>query len=452
MEILRNVNDGYVSMLGINPIDVTKSYRWNKLITSIDIDDGKVMFNGLTRAIVFLNNSELESICDIKTYAFLYRAYFLVDENFDEYAEIRKMRDKLQMPVDDLYLSQINRYTIVTTLACNARCKYCYEAGIKHKKSMTPAMALKIAEHIAANSDPNVPITLDWFGGEPLVNTKVIDLITNYLSNRNYTYVSEIISNGYLFDEKMIKKAKNNWHLRGIQITLDGTEKVYNETKNYVNAKESPYKRVINNIKMLMNNGVSVSIRLNIGDTNGANLLELVDELNLIFGARSGLSIYCRALFDSEDAKSEEQNEKIYSYIKAIEDKLVEYDFLVGKNCNPFIMLSQCMADDGTSVLIEPSGKMGTCEHYLDRDFFGDINNSNRDIQVLKEWHEYLPDMDICKDCPIYADCLRPKKCVELMNCDNVIKKHRTREYELGLKQFYLDYRMSNMLPNVLML
>ena len=174
MEILRNVNDGYVSMLGINPIDATKSYRWNKLITSIDIDDGKVMFNGLTRAIVFLNNNELESICDIKTYAFLYRAYFLVDENFDEYSEIKKMRDKLQTPIDDLYLSQINRYTIVTTLACNARCKYCYEASIKHKKNMTPTTALKIAEYIATNSDPSMPITLDWFGGEPL---EIISLI-----------------------------------------------------------------------------------------------------------------------------------------------------------------------------------------------------------------------------------------------------------------------------------
>ena len=71
MEILRNANEVYVSMLGINVIDSTKSYRWNKLITSVEIDNGKVMFNGLTRAIIFLTNDELESVCDMKTYEFL---------------------------------------------------------------------------------------------------------------------------------------------------------------------------------------------------------------------------------------------------------------------------------------------------------------------------------------------------------------------------------------------
>ena len=452
MEILRNVNNEYVSMLGINPIDATKSYRWNKLITSVDIDDGKVMFNGLTRAIIFLKNIELENICDIKTYEFLYRAYFLVDSDFDEYFKVKEIRGKLQTPVDELNLSKIKRYTVVTTLGCNARCNYCYEKNIKSKKALNNSMALKIAEYIAANSNINDNICLDWFGGEPLVNIKAIDLITNYLTERNFNFFSDIITNGYIFDEKIVKKAKNNWHLRSAQITLDGTESVYNRTKNYVNVKDNPYERVLRNIQLLLNNGIQVSVRLNVSDTNGDNLLELVEELNLIFGARSGLQIYCRALFDDNDIHSEEKNKITYSYITAIEDKLEEYEFITGKSCGEQMMLSQCMADDGTSVLIDPNGKMGTCEHYLDSDFFGDINSSNRDMQVLKDWHDYLPDLEICKDCPVYADCLRSKKCIELSYCDSIIKQYRKRSYEMGLKTLYLDYRMSNMLPNELML
>lgn len=452
MEILRNVNDVYVSILGKNPIYTTKSYRWNKLITSVDIDDGKVMFNGLTRAIIFLTNYELESICDTKTYEFLYRAYFLVDNEFDEYQAVTDIRSRMQTPVDDLYLSKINRYTILTTLACNARCKYCYELGIEAKHSMNTNTALKIAEYIVNNSDPTRGITLNWFGGEPLVNTKVIDLITNYLITRGFDFRSEFTSNGYLFDEKLIKKARSKWRMTGIQITLDGTEETYNSIKNYVNPKGSPYKKVLENIQMLMNNGVGVSIRLNVGEDNGENLLELIDELNLIFGARSGLQVYCRALFDDNIIKTKEQNAKIYSYVKAIEDKLISYNFTVGKYCEDYMMTAQCMADDGTSVLIDPIGRIGTCEHYLDKDFFGNINKGDRDIQILKDWHVYMPDLDICKDCPIYADCLRPTKCVELRHCDEVIKQYRSREYEIGLRQFYLNHRMNNMLPNVLML
>lgn len=452
MEILRNVNDVYVSMLGINPIDMTKSYRWNKLITSVDIDDGKVMFNGLTRAIIFLTNDELESICDIKTYEFLYRAYFLVDTSFDEYQAVKNIRSKLQIPVDDLYLSKVNRYTILTTLACNARCNYCYELGIKSKHSMTSNTAIQIAEYITNNSNVNQPILLNWFGGEPLVNIKVIDLITNHIANRGFNFTSEFTSNGYLFDERLIKKAKTKWHMTGIQITLDGTEETYNKIKNYVNPKGSPYIKVLENIQMLLNNGISVSIRLNVGEENGDNLLELIDELNLVFGAKSGLQVYCRALFDDDNIKTKDQNEKIYGYVRAIEDRLLAYNFRVGKYCSDYMMTSQCMADDGHSILIDPIGRIGTCEHYLDKDFFGDINKRDRNLQILKEWHEYMPDLDICANCPIYADCLRPNKCLELRHCDEVIKQYRTKEYEIGLKQFYIDYRMQNMLPNVLML
>lgn len=452
MEILRGVNDAYVCMLGVNPIDTSKSYRWNKLITSVEIDHGKVMFNGLTRAIIFLTNEELESICDIKTYEFLYRAYFLVKEDFDEYASVAMIRSKLQHPVDDLYLSSINNYTILTTLACNARCNYCYELGLKAKHSMTTKTALKIAEFIMNNSNLNQVVSIGWFGGEPLVNTKVIDLITNYLATRGVNFRCEMTSNGYLFDEKLIKKAKTNWRLQGIQITLDGTEDVYNEIKNYVNPKGSPYVKVLENIQMLLNNGINVSVRLNVGEHNGSNLLELVDELNLVFGARSGLQIYCRALFDDNVIKNQEQNEQIYSYINAIEDKLEEYEFKPGKYCGENMMLAQCMADDGASVLIDPLGRIGTCEHYLDKDFFGNINTSDRNMKILEEWHEYMPDLDICKDCPVYADCLRPRKCLELSHCDPIIKEYRKRSYELGLRRMYIDYKMMNMEPNVLLL
>lgn len=69
---------------------------------------------------------------------------------------------------------------------------------------------------------------LAWFGGEPLYNAQVIDLICNDLVERGIGYESSMISNGFLFDEKLIKRAAELWRLRQIQITLDGTEGVYN--------------------------------------------------------------------------------------------------------------------------------------------------------------------------------------------------------------------------------
>ena len=452
MEIIRNVNELYINMLGMNPVKLDAKYRWSKLIVSLDIDDGKVLFSGLSRAIVFLHNSELDNLYDIKTYEFLYRMYFLVPEDYNEIEAVNMLRDKLRIPVDDLYLNFINRYTILPTLACNARCEYCYESKLKHKRNMTSATALKVAEFILRKSTHTDTVRLSWFGGEPLVNYKAIDLIVNQLKNNGKRVESEIITNGYLIDDKMMKKFVENWGIYSVQITLDGVGEVYNRIKNYVNVKENAYQRIVNNIKMLLSAGIIVNIRLNVTLENGDALLEVVEDMNAIFGARSGLRIYCRAIFEEGKPRTEEENKPIYDSILKIESKLKEYEFSIGQNCDENMTIVQCMADDGRSVLIDPEGNLGTCEHHVADDFYGNVGNSDIDFDILNGWRDYGQDKDICKDCPVYTECLRPNKCIELRNCDRVVRDYRIHQYKEGLERLYLDYRMNNMIPSALML
>lgn len=452
MEIIRNANEYHINMLGVNPVSLKNSYRFNRMLLTIDIDDGKVMLNGITRAIIFLHNSELDNIHDIKTYENLYRWYFLVPEDYNEIEEVNKIRDKLRLPIDDLYLNNVSRFTILPTLACNARCGYCYESKLKMKRNMTAETALKVSEYILQKSFRYDHIQLNWFGGEPLVNYKVIDLICNYLRTRGKLFKSDITTNGYLLNGNILKKAVENWRTTSVQITIDGTEDVYNKVKNYVNIKENAYQRIISNIKELLRYNIDVSIRLNVTPTNGENLLELVDELNAIFGARSGLHIYCRAIFESGKQRTEEENKIIYDAILKIENKLKEFEFSIGQPYRDSIGVAQCMSDDGSSVLINPEGFIGTCEHYVAEDFFGDINNSKIDYEVLNGWRDYMKDLEICKNCPVYADCLRPKKCKELRSCDRIIKEYRIHQYKEGLERLYLEYRSNNMIPSKLML
>jgi radical SAM protein with 4Fe4S-binding SPASM domain len=203
---------------------------------------------------------------------------------------------------------------------------------------------------------------------------------------------------------------------------------------------------------MLLQWNVDVSIRLNVTESNGEELLKLVDELNIVFGARSGLRVYCRAIFEDAHPRSEEENEAIYKYVRKIEDKLYEYEFDIGQSCREYITIRQCMADDGLSVLIDPFGNIGTCEHHVSSDFFGNIETSKIEPIILEQWGEYMEDIEICKDCPVYGECLRPKKCIELRHCDKVIKSYRIKQYTDGLRSLYLDYRMKNMLPSPLIL
>lgn len=87
----------------------------------------------------------------------------------------------------------------------------------------------------------------------------VIDIIDNKLSDFGQTYTNGITTNGYLFNKSLIYKAINEWHLGSAQITIDGTEEVYNKVKNYIYKDSiSPYKKVLNNIAMLLNNNIAV--------------------------------------------------------------------------------------------------------------------------------------------------------------------------------------------------
>ena len=108
-----------------------------------------------------------------------------------------------------------------------------------------------------------------------------------------------MISNGYLFDDNLIKTAKEDWNLQNVQITLDGTEEIYNKTKNYIYKNdENPFKRVINNIHKLAYNKISVSIRMNCDKHNFEDLIKLVHYLHEEFKGNDLVSMYVWPIFE----------------------------------------------------------------------------------------------------------------------------------------------------------
>ena len=74
-------------------------------------------------------------------------------------------------------------------------------------------------------------------------------------------------------------------------MTLDGTEDVYNQTKAFVCKENSPYQRVMSNIKNLLEADISVTIRLNMDAENVDNLKELTHELGEYFRNNSNLGV-----------------------------------------------------------------------------------------------------------------------------------------------------------------
>lgn len=437
--MLRNANQEIMAVLTEQSVFFNTNYRLLTNCLVEDMDGGKILFNGLTRACFWLSNEEYRDMFDkdkADYFSILYKYYFLVPEDYPEMEIIDLVREQFKTKIDDLYLNHPNSYTILTTTKCNARCFYCYE--LKSKKThMTEDTAKKIAEYICNHSYINMPVSLSWFGGEPLFNMKVIDIITRELRDKGYNFYSRFTSNGYLFDEETVVKAKNSWNTQSVQITIDGTEEVYNKAKNYIYKDGSPYKKVLHNIETLLNANIRVGIRMNVDAYNCDDLTKLLREISDRFGRNPNLTVYCYPIFEDDDYQRTEEDRKLV-FEKLLD--LEELIYLLGyslHNPSPVIAAKQCMVDDGRSITISPKGELGLCEHFIDSDFWGNINSQEKDFEVFESWLKYEEPLDICSDCPLYGSCIRPSKCIEMRKCDKHYKRWKILKEKIALRNLY---------------
>lgn len=452
MEIIRESNQNYIKFLGPNEMDESKEQRLLKYLMVVDIDNGKAIFNMMTRAFIFIPNDQFEKIyCrdrSIDYIDWLWGNYFLVNDDFNEAEQQQKLKINHRRSCEDpSYLApgKISDYTIFSTMACNARCEYCYEKG-RPQLPMKAETARKVGEYIVKNSVKNGQlIQLRWFGGEPLVNENAIDIICQIVKDAGYNYASSFTSNGFLFKEEKLDKYKNLWHLVSGQITIDGTEENYNKIKNYKNAKgKSPYQIVMNNVKMLLDNNIHIAIRMNMDASNADNIKELIRELYERFHDYKNINPYCYPIFEYEyNPRTPEENEVIYTKLKEIDDILYQYGWYNGEgNLPDTVKATHCMIDNGHAVVIGTQGDIGLCEHYSDDNFWGHIDKPEmKDLEVIKSFKTYMKNEELCKDCPMLPSCLRPMKCEDLKMCNIFRKEWYIRRQRDGVRFMYLSYK-----------
>lgn len=404
-------------------------YRLSKFVIKIDTKEGWVFYNTLTASIVSISDEEdlFNSLDD------LIKMYYYVPNDFDEVSFVNLLREQRSL---ESQKRPIDGFTILTTTDCNARCYYCYEKG-QSRITMTEKTAYDVAYYIIKSSS-NTPVNLRWFGGEPLVNTKAIDIISNILSLKGVVYSSTMVSNGLLFNEATLSKATKLWKLRNVQITLDGTKDVYQKVKSYLHTNGNEFDIVIDNISKLIKANISVSIRLNQDFYNTENLLELTDLLSELFKEEKGVSVYNCWLYDENlDIDSNIEIERYEKY-KLLQDKIIECGLYRKNPLKRKIRFSYCMADNDSSIMITPDGSIGKCEHFINQHLIGSIYSNVFDSNEISKWKEKYQPTIKCNNCPLYPQCVRIKMCPEernqcsLSQCENrieLIKRSLLQKY-----------------------
>ncbi len=429
---IQNIYNGdprVVSLLGMQKKPKKDELLRNSIfIYKLYINNHYLFFHTLTRQILFTEPETIEwfiggkkypqDVLQNETAAWLYDHYFLVPEDEKE--------SRTYMEVKDLIILKENRsdemtnYVILPTTACNARCFYCFENGMRYRH-MTEETIQNTIHFILNHRPSHNHIHIHWFGGEPTVVPKIIDRICDSLMESGIELDSEMTSNGSLLDEILSKRAKEKWRVNKIQITLDGMEEEYIKRKRYISTVKDPFKTVISNIHHLLKEDIRTAIRLNADENNIGELYRCVDFINQEFSLeeKKKMVVYARSLFGhpgcpvgfGADELEEAVNDLNHYIVKnGITPKDV---FFVLKLKSSFCMVT--VPENGT--VIDAEGRLFACEGMPDNLRYGDIKNGI-DPNLWKRIIKQDRIRKHCETCAFLPQCTEFSRCLNKKEFD----------------------------------
>lgn len=395
------------------------------------------IYNSMVGSLVLLSQNEYNELLLPKKQNFFVKYWFVVPDGTDILSVATSVKDKLVNP--DAKKGKTNTFIVVTSTACNARCWYCFECGIA-TKTMKTETAEDVVNFMLTHSNDG-PIKIKWFGGEPLINQKVMDLICTRLKEHGRQYTSSTISNGSFFNDESIEKCKTLWNLKSVQITLDGVGEKYNKVKNYVNPVGDPFTNVVNNIKTLGESGIRVQIRVNWSVNNYDDICELVDYYDQNIKGTKNVTMYLAPLTQEFSTRDEEFSKQWLETFLKLRKKYPNYANFFGSLVNRLTLSKTRCQVDGNAALILPDGKLSICDQQL-QDSMGDIYSDDYDFDKIRAYAEKNVDPDVCYDCKIYPKCNR-LKCCGYNHCTTSVRKY----VQMGLR-YKINQEVSKYLRN----
>ena len=326
-----------------------------------------VFYNTLSGAIVILDEERKKEFDMLSNYNIknnnsfvenLIKYGFLVENKYDEKKIVDASRARIAYGEKSAYLR------ILTTTMCNANCSYCYEKNFK-PETMTIEVAKALVKYILKL--PKLEkFYIHWFGGEPLLNIRVIDYVMKEIYeklNENGTNIYVYFtSNGSMLNKNICNKAKKLWHANCFQITIDDIGQNYDNIKKYSNKKYN-YNRIIENINYLLKEKIRVILRINYFPTEVNKVKNVISELSKIFGnnCKNGLLIFDPApIFDIDNVGCSNCKKRYNMFEPA--KFLVENKFLsIDDAFNLKNKSGQCYACHQGSFVVSPTGNLYKC-------------------------------------------------------------------------------------------
>lgn len=177
----------------------------------------------------------------------------------------------------------INAVDILLSNDCNLACKYCFhkKERFSWKKSlMSFYIGKKIIDFLIKRSESRKELFVCFFGGEPLLNFKVLRKIVNYAlsegrrSNKHFNF--SITTNGTLLTDKMADFICE--HKIEVLISIDGDKYSHNLNRPMRGSNDS-YLTTVNNLGKLEKRNISYSARATVTSFTKDKITETYEHL-----------------------------------------------------------------------------------------------------------------------------------------------------------------------------
>lgn len=289
--------------------------------------------------------------------------------------------------------------TFIVTEGCNLRCKYCYITHKSESKIMDFQTAKEFIDLLFREKfdQKRKAIILDFIGGEPLLETKLIERIVEYFLKKAYLEKStwfwnhriNICTNGVNYADKEVQRfIKRYQNKLSLSITIDGNKKKHDLQRVFKNG-EGSYDAIINNVKLWIEQfGGTTKVTFASGDL--AYLKDSIIELwNLGITSIAANVVFENVWKEGDDKVFEKQLIELADY--AIENNLYDKyicslfeDGIGGYYTSKEYYQTFCGA--GKMIALGPNGNIYPCLRYKD---YSLNNSSERVIGSIKTGIDY---------------------------------------------------------------
>lgn len=369
----------------------------------------------------------------------------LMKSNHSSYSEDNIKKHILRNGLRNLLLN--------VTEDCNFRCHYCAFSGsyedrrshsTKYMKFKTAKKAIDYYLSLIIDGMKYNPLrkpTIGFYGGEPLLNFKLIKKCVNYIEQKydlneiNYT----ISTNGSLLTESTARWLME--HQFSIYISLDGPEKEHDRSRVYKQGNGT-FKDIMRNISVIMDSNYENIFIMSVYDVK-SDLFEIEKFFNKIqipisiIGEvdNSVKNLYYDQFTEKDYVKFNDQLERAESYYLENMEHCNKQNSPFAHLFGGIIRSDLCDANalglsdpfithtatcfPGYKIFVDTDGVFYICERVASFFPVGNVEEGLNYQRIVEIMQEYLKHMDKCIDCEIKTRC---KRCFRDFETDNGFK------------------------------